>query len=232
MPQTGAASRQLASPRPSGAPGPLLHDVRFRALVGAADWARLPAAVSRRFGRRVERGAAIVYVGEIVESRRNAAGRLLAQACRLIGAPLPLHDAVAAPAVVTVTEDAATGGQLWTRIYGQARGFPQVVHSSKRFAGPTGLEEYLGCGLGIALVAWADERALHFRSDHYFLDTCGLRLRLPRWLSPGTLSIAHADRGDPWFAFILTLRHPLFGNLMDQTALFRERHAAEDARAA
>ncbi len=54
------------------------------------------------------------------------------------------------PAVVSVTEEAAKGGQFWTCPYGRARGFHQVIHSSKRFAGATGLEEYLGRGFGIA----------------------------------------------------------------------------------
>ncbi len=38
-----------------------------------------------------------------------------------------------------MTEDGASGGQFWTRMYGRLRGLRQVIHSSERFAGPTGL---------------------------------------------------------------------------------------------
>jgi hypothetical protein len=156
-------------------------------------------------------------------------GKLIAQLCRLIGAPLPLHDDVAVPAIVTVTEDGATGGQFWTRMYGRLRGFPQVIHSSKRFTGPTGLEEYLGRGFGIALTVSADGEALHFQSDHYFVTIGKVRLRLPRWLGPGALTISHIECGDGWFAFVLALRHPLFGEIIHQTGLFRERFARNAA---
>jgi len=200
-----------------------LHDLRFRTLLGAAAWSRLPPAVRERFSKRLAAGAAVTYAGEIVESRRNRIGWLIAQACRLIGAPLPLSDDIGAPAVVTVTEDAASGGQFWTRMYGRRRGFPQVIHSSKRFAGPTGLEEYLGGGFGIALSLSADDHALHFHSDHYFLDLGGLRFRLPPWLAPGALTISHIDQGAGTFAFVLALHHPLCGEVINQTGLFRER---------
>jgi hypothetical protein len=200
-----------------------LHDLRFRTLLGESAWARLPLAVRERFSKRLAAGAAVTYAGEIVESRRNRIGWLVAQACRLIGAPLPLNDDIGAPAVVTVTEDAASGGQFWTRMYGRRRGFPQVIHSSKRFAGPTGLEEYLGGGFGIALSLSADDQALHFHSDHYFLCLAGWRLRLPGWLAPGALTISHIDRDGGCFAFVLALRHPIFGELVNQTGLFRER---------
>jgi hypothetical protein len=200
-----------------------LHDLRFSALLGAATWSRLPSAIRRRFSRRLDAGAAVTYAGEVVESRRTRFGKLLAELCRLIGAPLPLSDDVAVPAVVTVTEDGATGGQFWTRMYGRTRGFPQVIHSSKRFAGPTGLEEYLGCGFGIALTVSADARALHFHSDHYFVLLGAVRLRVPRWLGPGALTISHIERGGGWFAFVLALHHPLFGEIIHQTGLFRER---------
>jgi hypothetical protein len=209
-------------------PGPIEsdlvpHDLRFSALLGATGWWRLPSAVRERFSKRLDAGASVTYAGEIVVSRRTRFGNLLAQLCRLIGAPLPLYDDVAVPAVVTVTEDGATGGQFWTRMYGRTGGFPQVIHSSKRFAGPTGLEEYLGYGFGIALTVSADTQALHFHSDHYFVALGAVRLRLPQWLGPGALTISHVERGDGWFAFILALRHPLFGEVIHQTALFRER---------
>jgi Domain of unknown function (DUF4166) len=199
------------------------HDPRLSALLGAASWSRLPPAVRQRFSKRFDAGVSVTYAGEIVESRRTRLGQLFAQLCRPIGAPLPLYDDVAVPAVVTIIEDGATGGQFWTRMYGRTSGFPQVIHSSKRFAGPTGLEEYLGCGFGIALTVSADAQALHFHSDHYFVALGAVRLRIPRWLAPGALTISHIERGDGWFAFVLALRHPLFGEVIRQTGLFRER---------
>ena len=135
-----------------------LGDLRFRALMSEADWASLPLAIRRRFSKRLAGGQTIVYAGEILESWMSRAGWWLAQAARLIGGPLPLtrdaqvrsgrSPALRVASVVTVTEDMATGGQIWTRLYARRKGFPQVIHSSKRFAGPTGLEEYVGRGIG------------------------------------------------------------------------------------
>jgi hypothetical protein len=207
----------------AGDPIRQLPDLRFRALLGATAWSRLPIAVRDRFSKRLRAGMAVTYAGEIVRSRRTLLGAIIAQSCRMIGAPLPLSDEVGVPAIVSVTEDLSTGGQFWTRMYGRTRGFPQVIHSSKRFAGPTGLEEYLGCGVGIALTLKADSHALHFHSAHYFVALGGARLRVPRWLSPGALTISHVDRADGWFTFIMELRHDWFGEIIHQTGLFRER---------
>jgi hypothetical protein len=199
-----------------------LHDLRLSALLGAAAWSALPSAVRQRFSKRFGASVSVTYAGEVVESRRTLFGKWLAQICRLMGAPLPLYDDIAVPAVVTIIEDSASGGQFWTRMYGRSSGFPQVIHSSKRFTGPTGLEEYLGCGFGIALNLSADAEALHFHSDHYFVALGPVRLRLPRWLGPGALTVSHIEQGDGSFAFVLVLRHPLFGELIRQIALFRE----------
>lgn len=200
-----------------------LADLRFRNLLGAQAWDSLPQAVRRRFGKHLGAGQSASYTGQVMRCEMNAAGWLLAQACRVIGAPLPLERDGGVAAIVTVTEHGASGGQVWTRMYARKRGFPQVIHSAKRFAGPTRLEEYLGGGFGIALTVHATADGIRFASDHYFLELAGLRLRLPAWLAPGALTIDHADRGAGMFTFTLTLRHRLLGTLIRQVGLFHDQ---------
>lgn len=199
-----------------------LCDLRFRTLLGSAQWSLLCAAIRRRFSKRLTAGRTAIYAGVITETRMNRLGWLIAHACRIVGAPLPLKGQAGLPATVAVTEDAASGGQFWTRVYGRRRGFPQVIHSSKRFQGPTGLEEYIGRGIGMALTLHADVNALHFQSDHYFLQLGSLRLRWPAWAEPGTTTVSHIDHGHGRFTFLLELRHPLFGLLIHQSALFQD----------
>jgi Domain of unknown function (DUF4166) len=206
-------------PGPRTAP---LGDTRFRALLGPEGWTALPPAVRARFAKRVEGAASVTYTGEVVECVMSRTGWCLAQALRLIGAPLPLSRATFVPAVVVVTEDAAGGGQFWLRQYGREGRFPQVIRSAKRFAGPTGLEEHIGGGIGVALRLAVEDGSLLFHSDHYFLALGRARLRLPRWLSPGALTVGHTDCGDGWFAFTLSLEHRWLGVLLHQTAMFRD----------
>ncbi len=205
------------------APPSELKDLRFRQLLGREAWARLPEAVQVRFGKRLGAGQSANYAGEVVTCRMSASGWLLAQVCRVIGAPLPLERAGGVAAVVNVTEDGASGGQVWTRVYARLRGFPQVIHSAKRFAGPTGLEEYLGGGIGIALTVTALEDGIRFTSDHYFLQFGRWRLRWPRMIAPGLLTIDHRDCGEGAFTFTLALNHPVLGEVMHQHSRFHDQ---------
>jgi hypothetical protein len=202
---------------------PEVGDRRFRDLLGEAAWHRLPAAVRRRFGKRLSGGASVVYQGLVITMRLNLAGSILAQLARLVGGPLPYdRSSLNQPAVVSVTEDIAGDGQFWTRQYGRASGFPQVIHSSKRFEGPTGIEEYIGAGIGMALRVNALADGLSFESDHYFLQAGRWRLRLPTWLRPGALTITHRDLGKDRFLFTLSLKSRVFGELVRQDALFHD----------
>lgn len=207
---------------PQGDSREALYDYRFRRLLPRDAWDALPEDVRRRFSKRLSGQRVAIYSGEIVWTRLSAAGWLLAQLCRLIGAPLPTNPSSAAPAVVAVSEDRASGGQVWTRIYGRARGMPQVIHSAKQFAGTTGLEEHIGGGFGMALIVRAEPDALVFASDHYFWQARAVRLRLPRWLAPGATRVTHRDLGGGRFAFDLHVAHPLLGTLVDQHMLFRD----------
>ena len=218
----------MASARRSGlqasqtAPDKLLDDRRFHALLPDEDWGRLPVAIWRRFSKRLEDGRTILYIGEIDEASLSRIGWWLVQAARVIGGPLPTGAETGVPMIVAVTEDAASGGQIWTRICARKQGFPQVIHSSKRFSGPTGLEEYVGFGVSMALRVSVEREALVFRSAGYSLQLGPLRLPLPVWLAPGDMTVTHSDLGCGTFRFTLEIIHHRFGMLVRQSAVFGE----------
>jgi hypothetical protein len=217
-----ASARRSALPASPPSSAKLLDDCRFRTLLSDHDWGRLPLAVWRRFSKRLADGRTIVYLGEVDDVSMSRIGWWLAQLARVIGGPLPTGAETGVPMIVTVTEDAASGGQIWTRICARRDGFPQVIHSSKRFAGPTGLEEYVGFGLSMALRVSVENEALVFRGAGYSLQLGRLRWPLPEWFTPGDLTVTHSDLGGGTFRFTLEIIHPRFGMLIRQSAVFRE----------
>lgn len=200
-----------------------IGDLRFCALLPAQDWRSLPNAVRQRFTKRLAGGRTVVYTGRIATMRRNFAGKLLAQALRLLGAPLPLASDVDVPSVISVTEDIASGGQNWTRLYANRTCFPQIIHSAKRFSGPTGLEEYLGRGLSMALAVSVENGALTFQDAGYAFSLFGKRMAIPKLLHPGRLTVRHRDLGDGTFEFSLALKHRLFGELLYQAGRYEDQ---------
>jgi hypothetical protein len=213
--QAAPAAAVLIAPVP-------IEDLRFRTLVGERAWGELPEAVRRRFSKCLGPNEALVYQGLVTATRLSAAGRVLSFLSRAIGSPLPLTNGATGPAVVIVTEAAGLGGQSWLRIYARPGRFPQAIHSAKRFSGPTGLEEYVGCGIGMALRVSVEEEALAFRSAGYFLQLAGWRLPIPRILQPGQMQIVHRDLGAGSFEFSLSLTHRVFGLLVHQAAVFHD----------
>jgi hypothetical protein len=215
-------STALRISTPVAAPG---EDDRFRRLVGA-DWHKLPAPVRRRFSRRLPDGGRQIFVGELAYTRLSFCGWLLGQLARLLGAPLPLSSGGRAPVTVVVTESRALGGQIWTRIYGRERGFPQVIQSAKCFSGPSGCEELVGAGVGMRLSVGLERRALVFRSHSFFIRVGHRDWRLPSWLTPGSVEVIHREERAGRFSFTLRVTHPWFGCLAEQLAFFND--ASED----
>ena len=205
-------SRTTADARP----GP------FRRLLGEAAWQQLPHPVQQRFDRVLAPGESAAFVGEVAATRLTAFGRLTAQLARIVGAPLPLRALERTAAAVLVTEDHDAGAQAWTRVYDEPGRLPQVIRSMKRFAGPTGLEECVGAGIGMALTVHVEQRALVIRSAGYFCRIGARRLRIPGWLTPGCIEIVHREERAGRFSFTLTVTHPVFGITIQQVAFFRD----------
>lgn len=205
-------------------PETLPHETHqaFRSLVGDDDWRRLPPAVQARFERALAPGESATFVGEVASTRMTLVGRCWAQLARVIGAPLPLRVLSHAAAVVVVTEDANDQTQMWTRLYHETGLLPQVVRSMKRFAGPTGLEECVGGGIGMALAVSVEHRALVFRSTGYFWRVGRIRLAIPDWLTPGRIEVSHREERAGRFSFTLAVTHPWFGETIHQVGFFRD----------
>lgn len=203
-------------------------DPRFRDLLGAEAWGRLPAPVQRRFARPLADGAVRIFRGSVTATSLSLAGRILARAARLVGGPLPDTDGATGPAVVVVSASPSLNGQIWTRTYTRPGRLPQTINSVKRFAGPTGLEEYLGWGLVMRLTVQGEcgpcdtTSALVFRSAGYDLLLFRRRIPLPRLLTPGQCTITHRDEGAGRFSFTLSLDHERLGRLVHQVAHFDE----------
>ena len=199
-------------------------ETRFARLAGDS-WMRLPAPIRRRFSHHLADGERIVYLGEVAATHMTLVGRLVAQLARLVGAPLPLEAGSRAPVTVIVTGSKRLGGQVWTRIYDRARGFPQVIQSLKHFGGATGLEEIVARGVGMRLRLSVRDGALVFRSAGYFIRCLGVQLSLPGWLTPGVIEVIHREESAGQFSFSLNVTHTWAGQVIDQIAFFREEQA-------
>ena len=226
--KTGAAFDRLSC-KQTRATAPR-RDERFLRLLSAADWAALPDAIRNRFTAAHDVGESAVYRGRTTRLCMNAAGRILAALARLVGAPLPVDlNCRDCDAVVAVTDAANGEGQVWTRLYARKSGFPQAIHSMKKFAGPTGLEEHVVdgpvFGVGMTLTLSVAAGALYFSSADYFLRIGRWRISLPKAFAPGRMVIGHHDLGLGKFLFTLTLTHAVFGLMIDQETVFEDMEA-------
>lgn len=199
-----------------------VEDMRFRTLLTPQQWELLPDAVRKRFSKRVSDGVTIVYKGRVTQIAYSRTGYVLAHILRIIGAPLPLPVEPGMETVVTVTEDRASGGQFWTRMFSRGSHFPQIIHSVKRFAGKTGLEEALPFGIVMALQLSVEDGSLCFRSSHYAWVVAGARVTVPAFLTPGALLVTHSEVDAETFRFTMTVRHPVLGVLLHQEAIYAE----------
>lgn len=197
------------------------------ALVGADGWARLPAAVRRRFGPG--HGDAL-YAGRMA-LRCSPVGRAFAALSRLFGSPLSGATADAVPTSVRVHDD-GRGGMVWARHFHTAGdAAPHVVRSTKEQDAHGGLVERTDGGLSMALAVFEERGTLVFESRRFALIVGRLRLPVPALLTPGTCRVVHTDLGDGLFRFDLDMVHPLWGHTFHQSGVFADPVVASDGSA-
>ncbi|HSI60543.1 MAG TPA: DUF4166 domain-containing protein [Ideonella sp.] len=191
-------------------------------LVGPDGWARLPAAVRRRFAAG---HADTVYEGHL-DLACSALGRCFARLAGILGGPLTPVRARDVPTCVRVHGD-GQGGVVWERRFAGAAGAAaRVVRSTKlRGPGATVIERTDG-GLAMLLDVYEEQGALVFRSRCFFWSLGRWRLPIPGWLTPGVCRVEHRDAGNGRFRFTLEMVHPLWGRSFHQTGLFTDPEEA------
>lgn len=191
----------------------------LQAMVGATAWARLPAAVQRRFGTA---HADVSYEGHM-DLRCSLVGHVYAALTRAWGGPLTHINTTALPATVRVSGNGC-GGVVWERCFhtGIDNGTGRTVRSTKEL-GPDGrLLERTDGGLAMSLEVLEEDGALVFRSHRFWWVRGRLRIPVPALLTPGTCRVAHTDLGGGQFRFTLSMVHPWWGETFHQSGVFTD----------
>jgi hypothetical protein len=211
--------RRAAAPSTPSRAAPL----DLAALVGAAGWSRLPAAVQRRFGCA---HGDTTYIGHL-ELGCSRIGGLYALATRLFGGPLTRIRARGVTTTVRVSDD-GRGGVVWERGFHRntmlGADHVRTVRSTKQLDREGRLFERTDGGLSMALDVFEERGSLVFQSRGFALVWGRLRLPVPTLLTPGTCRVVHTDLGHGFFRFTLSMVHPLWGQTFHQSGVFADPH--------
>lgn len=203
--------------RPRGGETPAAQVLDLPALVGAEGWARLPAAVQRRFGVA---HADTTYAGHM-DLRCSRIGHVYAWLTSAFGGPLTRLNTTQLPTTVRVSGN-GHGGVVWERLF-HADGdqAARMVRSTKEM-GAGGLVERTDGGLSMALDVFEEAGSLVFRSRSFSLVLGRLRVSIPALLTPGVCRVTHTDLGHGQFRFTLSMVHPLWGETFHQSGVFAD----------
>lgn len=211
----------LAGHATAAAPAGRRAHAGLRGILGDAAWQRLPTAVRMRFGEPPRK---VDYAGEFEVVRASCVGRILASLCRLLGTPVVPRTGTQVPAIVHVGPTGS--GVAWNREYRWPDERYCLVRSTKIIDPDGRLVERLPARLCMPLEVYERAGTLHFVSRGYYFDLGiwrgrPLKMRVPRWVSPGTTHVEHTDESGGWFRFTMTVTHPFLGELFYQTGRFR-----------
>lgn len=191
----------------------------YQLLMGNRDWFRLHPAIRQRFSKNEKRS--VTYRGVMREVQLSFAGKLLAQACRLIGTPLALYAAKNVPITVRVYPDVKRQGMTWDRYYHYPEKPMNRIKSTKCILEKEGLVELVGFGFGMKLQVFEKNAAMVFESKSFFIQLGRFKIKLPDWFTPGKTVVRQRAIDNQLFEFELSVTHKWFGILFYQVGEFK-----------
>ena len=216
---TAAGAAAAIEARATALARPAARTPDFRAMLGEAAWAELPAAVRARFDA-ASHASPREFPGAM-QVRMNWLGWLFAQSCRAVGSPLAPRAAEAVPVKVLVRRE-PMGGVSWERTYAYPGRAPLSIISTKLAAADGALLEVTRGGIGMRLTLGVEAGALVFRSAGYFWRIGPWLAPLPNLLTPGRCTVVHRDLGAGRFHFSLRFDHPLAGETIVNAGDFQD----------
>lgn len=209
------------SVRPAAPQGSGLHN-DFRANVKGG-WAAVDPAVRDRMDTLLTSSAGATFAGE-GPVRRSFVGLLFAHFCRAFGAPLVWNQGENVKVVVKVLPT-ANGLRCWHRTFTFDDGSEQLVQTTKVVDPKLGVLDAVGPQgerrLAMRMQVWTEDKSLHFKSSGYVFRFKRFNIKVPTFLTPGTLHAEHRDLGDGTFLYTLRFKHPLWGTTFEQEGVFR-----------
>lgn len=188
------------------------------------NFADLHPQIAARFAHS-PREEALHFSGSMDVVRRSVAGWLLAQLTRFSGL-LPTGHGEKVPFEFNIRPS----GLSWMkhRCYHFADGNFDFRSTMQPDAQGRLVERFRG-GLGMFLALRAEGDTLHFSDRGYFLHWRQFMLQLPAWCHPGRFELVHRNLDARRFSVRLTLRHVLFGTMIEQSGVFQSsRHKQTD----
>lgn len=194
----------------------------FKKILGTR-WRELHPDIQARFDKNPLPGKPLYYTGSLSELRSSRLGKLLGYLSMpfIKGALMPYDDA-GFPVDIEVYSRHGCASIFKQRRY-RLNGREPVMFTSYMAESARGeVLEYVGMGLGMKLLLDVRDGNLHFESDGYFWEVCGVRIPLPGMFTPGKTFLCHRNNSSNQFDIRIEIRHALFGTTFTQAGVFRE----------
>ena len=183
-------------------------------------WNKLDTIIKLHYGLTPGSDTRLYLQGTMREVYHSKIGKLFLIPGRLFGALVP-HKGNGIPTMVnnwTTRDDQHS--MYWHRQLFFPNRDPVVFQSRMEHVRDNEIIEYVNYGLGIRLMTFTRNKALHFRSLGYVWKLGPLTLSIPNWMILGDAEIVEKAVSDRELFVDFNMIHPLFGRTFAYSGSF------------